>query len=293
MTQPHHDLETIQRWMQSVITYPGGVVAGVETEAAQRQIEISSAQIEEVVTRSEKLSGLDRLDVYASAYFARLMECLRSEFPVLVMTIGEDLFDEFVVGYLNHYPSRSYTLGHLGAKFANYLAETCPREDEHATTWADFLIDLARLEWAFNEVFDGPGIENLEQLDAAQLQAVSPEQWPATKLVVVPCLRLMTFRYPVSQFYGARRHDPSTPPPAPQDSYVAISRRNFVVRRFELSRVQFDLFSRLAEGLTIGDAIAASAASSDEAFDELAANLQDWFREWASESLFLRLELPD
>jgi hypothetical protein len=292
MTAPQYDLATIQRWMQSVITCPGGVVAGVETPAAREQIEITAAEIEQVVNRSEKLDAVNRMEVYSGAYFARLLECMRGEFPVSMATIGEELFDQFVVGYLNTYPSRSYSLGHLGETFANYLTETSPRDEGELTQWADFVIDLVRLEWAFNEVFDGPGAERDPKLTPEQLRGVPAEQWPRAKLAVVPCLRLMRFSHPVSQFFTAKRRDATTAIPDPQPCFLAVSRRAYIVRRFELTRVQYELLQCIIAGETVGDAIAQAAEFYEADTEQFVADLGDWFRQWAVEQFFLRVELP-
>ncbi|QDT49752.1 hypothetical protein Pan258_38070 [Symmachiella dynata] len=292
MTAPQYDLATIQRWMQSVISYPGGVTAGVETAAAQDQIAITAAEIEQVVNRSEKLDAVHRMEVYSGAYFARLLECMRGEFPVTQATVGEELFDQFVVGYLNTYPSRSYSLGHLGENFANYLAETSPRDEGQITQWAEFVIDLARLEWAFNEVFDGPGAEADPKLSPEQLRNVPADQWPDAKLAVVPSLRLMEFSHPVSQFFTAKRRDATTPIPDPQASFLAISRREYIVRRFDLNRAQFELLQCLVAGETVGDAIAQAAEFYEDDVQQFAADLGEWFRQWAAEQFFLRVELP-
>ncbi len=289
MNPPQHDLETIQRWMQSVIMCPGGVTAGADSKQARELIDISPAQIGEVVNPSSRLDAVGRLEVYADAYFARLLECMRSEFPVLAMTMGEELFDELVVGYLNAYPSRTYTLGRLGANFARYLQESCPRDDR---VWADFMIDLARLEWTFNEIFDGPGSENDSPLTPADLADVSPEQWPHAGLVAAVPLRLMQFAYPVSRYYGQRRRDDSVPIPQPCESYVAISRRDYTVRRHELTHAQFELLRSLFDGRTVAEAIAHSAEFDDAPWDQFAAKLQEWFRQWAAEQIFSRIVLP-
>ncbi len=292
MTAPQYDLATIQRWMQSVISYPGGVTAGVETPAAQEQIAITAAEIEHVVNRSEKLDAVHRMEVYSGAYFARLLECMRGEFPVTQTTVGEELFDQFVVGYLNTYPSRSYSLGHLGENFATYLAETSPRDEGQITQWAEFVIDLARLEWAFNEVFDGPGAEEDPKLSPEQLRNVPAEQWPDAKLAVVPCLRLMQFSHPVSQFFSAKRRDATIPIPDPQACFLAISRREYIVRRFDLNRAQFELLQCIVAGETVGDAIVQAAEFYEDDAQQFAADLGDWFRQWAAEQFFLRVELP-
>ena len=44
--------------------------------------------------RSQALTALERLAIYGHAYYARLLECLREEFPVLKHALGEELFDE-------------------------------------------------------------------------------------------------------------------------------------------------------------------------------------------------------
>ncbi len=121
-----HDLDRIQRWMQSVLMHPGGVAEGVASAAAREHLEIGPEEIEQVVTPSRALTAMDRLSIYGNAYYARLLECMRDEFPVLAHALGEELFDAFAVGYLQKYPSRSYTLNDLATSFPRYLAETRP-----------------------------------------------------------------------------------------------------------------------------------------------------------------------
>jgi hypothetical protein len=97
------------------------------------------------------------------------------EFPVLKHALGAEVFDAFAVGYLERYPSRSYTLFQLGANFPRFLAETRPEAGKGEgealpVNWPDFLIDLATLELTFNEVFDGLGVEP-EEKDSGKVVA--------------------------------------------------------------------------------------------------------------------------
>ena len=48
------------------------------------------------------------------------------EFPVLKHALGEEVFDAFAVGYLQQYPSRSYTLFQLAANFPNTSLKPAP-----------------------------------------------------------------------------------------------------------------------------------------------------------------------
>lgn len=287
-------LARVQRWMQAVISHPGGVGPGAESDEAQRHLSVAPDEIERVISPSARMSGEERLSIYANAYFARLLECMRAVFPFTAKTVGEEAFDELALGYLERYPSRSYTLDRLGAEFARYLEETRPDLDDEGRpteTWPDFLIDLAGLEWAIGEVFDGPGVEGRPLLAADDLRMIPAERWPEARLVTAPCLRLLTLRFPLNDYYTALRDDETPPLPEPAESYLALTRREYVVRRHALERPQFELLSALAAGETVGVAIERAAQVSSEGLDALAANLERWFREWTAAGFFVRVEL--
>src|SRR5580704_3150268 len=193
--QDVRQLAQIQRWLQTVITHPDGVEAGMASDAARSEIDISADRVEEVVDRSERRTSVERLEIYANAYYARLLECLRDEYPALLHAAGDEVFDGLAFGYLQAYPSQSYTLGELSRRFAQYLEETRPTDEDEAgagPSWPEFLIDLVRLERCYSDVFDGPGAERMSLLDAAALKDLSPEVWMQARLVTVPCLRLLS-----------------------------------------------------------------------------------------------------
>ncbi len=297
MNDPEHktpSLEQIQIWMQSVITHPLGIRAGIGSDDANQQIPSSEGDIEQVVCRSQALTSVERLEVYGNAYYSRLLECLREMFGSLVHALGEETFDEFAFGYLQVYPSRSYTLGNLANHFVDYLKETRPESarqeggDEQAD-WTDFVIDLATLEWTIDQVFDGPGVEGEKLLTPADLQQISPEQWPALRLIPVCCLRLLAFEFPVSEYFTAFRKDLNPEIPHPQRSYLAVFRRDYIVRRFPLSRIQFQLLSALLDGKPVGQAIELAAQEVDD-LEQFAAQLRQWFQDWGTAGFFNRIE---
>jgi len=67
---------------------------------------------------------------------------------------------------------------------------------------------------------------------------------------------------------------------------VALSRRNYVVRRFALEPAQHALLEALLAGASVGQAIARAADKTEVADGPLASQLHGWFRGWASEGLF-------
>lgn len=301
---PHDEpnLERIQRWMQEVITHPRGIEQGIASPAARGEIDVTPAEIEEVITRSRNLTSQQRLAVYGNAYYARLLDCMRGFLPVLAQTLGEELFDQFSFDYLQAYPSHSYTLGRLADNFVRYLEESQPTQfvagqADIATTepnqpgWAELLVDLARLELAIDEVFDAPGIEG-GGLTPEQLATIDPEAWPACRLRPAPCLRLLELRFPLNEYYTAVRRQGELPPlPAPAASYVALSRLDYIVHRHTISRAQYELLQRLVADTPVGEAIAA-VAEHDPDWETLAAQLNQWFQRWTSAGFFAAIVKP-
>jgi len=286
------DLERTQRWMQSVITHYGGVRDGLASADARQLREVSAGNLEQIITRSKTLSAEARLGIYAGAYYARLLECLRSEFPALLEALGGALFDQFSFGYLQKYPSHSYTLGRLGAEFPRYLAETSPPGGDADASTPLFLVDLARLEWAVNEAFDAPGPERRPLLNAADLRAIPPERWPDATLSTVECLRLLELDYAVGEYYSALRRKQAARPPSREKTWLAVCRRDYVVRRHALSRTQFTILSSLAAGGAIGDAVSRAAADCQDDLDDLSSQLAQWFQRWAAAGFFRQVTLP-
>ncbi len=306
------ELNHLQRWFQEVITHAEGVDSGVSSEEAQRLIQLSPGQLEKVITRSRALTAAERLAIYANAYHTRLLECLGEVFPMLKRTLGDEAFDGFAFGYLQEYPSRSYTLNELGRHFPRHLQETRPlKEDEeletlatdspdghpsHSEDWPDFLIDLARLEWAFYDVFDGPGVEGQPLLRADELLNIPAERWPEAQLEPVPCLQLLTTRFPVNDYYTRLRkakENEFVPFPSSHESFVALSRRDFVVRRYNLSPTEFELLRAINEGQPIGRAIQSAALASNDNVEQLASNLRLWFRNWTAEGFFRAVRVEE
>jgi hypothetical protein len=289
MTEPRHTVDELQRWMQAVITHPGGVAAGIDSDDARQQIAIVPEQAERVITRSKALTAIERLQIYHHAYFARLLECLREEYSVLAAALGSELFDAFAVAYLQAHPSQSYTLNRLGTHFPEFLERTRPSAtgaNSDRGAWPEFMIDLARLERTVNEVFDGPGVEDQPLLDTVRLQAIPPHRWPEARLVCVPCLRLVTLSYPVNDYFAAIRRGDQPAIPEPGAAYVAITRRDYRVVRYPLEPAQFELLQALIEGEPVGTAIERAAAVSNLNDAQLASALQIWFRFWTAEGFF-------
>ncbi|REK17933.1 MAG: DUF2063 domain-containing protein [Planctomycetota bacterium] len=284
-------LEQVQRWMQSVIMHRGGVAEGVESPEAREHINLSLSELGRVILRSRALSSADRLEIYVNAYYARLMECLEEEFSVTRWTLGDDLFAAVTFGYLQSYPSRSYTLNQLGAHFPRYLAESRLHASEPppqaGPTWGEFVIELATFERTLYEVYDGTGTEDQQGFDVAPLAAASEGD---VRLIAAPCLRLLAFSHPVNDYWEGSGEGTTPEPCDPAPTWVAINRRDYVVERHALSQLEFELLREIAGGAPLSKAIPAALAAVPSAGDPLETNLAAWFSSWVARGFLVGVQ---
>ena len=287
MSTSEPDLRTLQHWLQSFITRTGEPPFLVGARHAV-PLPAEREAVDQIITRSPSLSAHDRLAIYRHAYLARLKECLRVEFPVLLLTLGEELFALFTSAYLQQYPSRSYTLNRLGENFPRYLAESRPdaaAPEQARESWPDFIVELATLERAFAEMFDGEGNEGKPLLDGDRLLGVPLEALLGAHFKTVAGFRIFSFRYPIAAYFNAARNKEKPELPQPSRSYLAMMRRDYVVRLHELTEIQYALLS----GLNAGGTMKELAEELDD--DAFVGDALQWLGEWAAKGLFAAIEL--
>jgi hypothetical protein len=256
--EPEFQLEQLQRWfLQAVV------------DSAH-----TTDSVEELILPSRQQSANERLTVYQNAYRARLLEVFRELFPCTRFSVGDDLFDRLASGYLQAHPPRSYTLARLAVHWVEYLDATRPSD------WGAFVVELARLEQAIDRVFDAPGPENLPPF------VMPAGASAAVKLTLVPGCELHAFTYPVSTYFTAWKEGRAADWPPVGAEFVVLLRRDYIVRRFALTKPQYVLLSALQGGMSLGDAISRTVAVGGSDDDQLAFDVNNWFATWASQRFF-------
>lgn len=200
-------LSALQNWLQTAVTTPW---------------QVSKGEIDTTVKAGGALTPAERVGIYSRAYQGRLVECMESEFPVLLLALGRDLFVRFASEYLVATPSTSYTLTDLGRGFPAYLASTAPDE-----AWAKFIVELATFERAFSEVFHAVGHESESRVPSMETDLIVQE----------PGSQMLSCAFPVNRYFTAARihlQDPDRCPepeiPEPDPTEMVLFRRDYRVR---------------------------------------------------------------
>jgi hypothetical protein len=154
------------------------------------------ASIDAMVAGDARLSAVDRLDVYASMYFVRIHDVLREELRRTAAVVGGEAFHALVRDYLQACPPAHPSLREAGARLPAFLATHALAADR------PWLAELARLERARLEVFDGP------------------ERFGAVRLRLVPAHRLLAGRFTISETWRAADSTAAAPRAEPETLIV-------------------------------------------------------------------------
>jgi putative DNA-binding protein len=176
------DLKTLQTLLYSAIT-------------ARPWIARSSraAALSSMIRGDGRLPMPARLNIYADAYFYRLLDCLREDFTATAAVTGS-AFKGLVRAYLGKYPPTEPSIFYAGRFLPEFLANH-PR-CEH---WP-FVSELARLERTLIEVFHDADASIMR---ASEIGEIAPAAWPGLRLRLHPALRMFNCNWRVNDVLRA------------------------------------------------------------------------------------------
>jgi hypothetical protein len=250
---------------------------------------------------NDRLSPFERLEIYNRQYWFRVLDCLYDDYPGLRAVVGERKFITLITAYLARYPSDSYTLRDLGNRLEQFLRE----EPNWAAPREKLAIAMVRFEWAQVVAFDGPSKPPITPDDILD---TSPAK---LRLGLQPYLSLIELDYAVDDFLIAvkkRESDvlrgeasnavQSAPKvakrrkrirrPKREKVYLAVHRHDNMLYYKRLDPATFAILTSLGRGVTVDDACAEAVAASDRAQIDWAAQIKEWFNNWAALGWFCR-----
>lgn len=273
------DLASLERWMQAVVMHPDGAAAGLRSKPAKSLVADATRDLGAVVLPSKQLTSVERLEIYAYMYYARLVEVMQGEYPTTRQILGPHAFAAACRRFVAKNPSRTRTLNSLSVKFPDFLAKTLPKTNRNGLA-----VDVARIERAMEDVFDAP---RAEPMTAAQFAALGADPTGKAKLRVTPALRMLKLRYPANDFMTAVRRGEKPRIPRPRETRVIVFRRGFQVFRRDQEPEQWKLLALLVAGKPLAAAVRTSVRGGGAGAERVARRLGRWFEEWSAAHLFV------
>ena len=234
------------------------------------------------IEQGGKIGPKQRLYIYAHAYKSRLVEVLVEDFPVLHSMVGDDMFEEICLGYIDAYPSTHPSLRYFGQHMTKYLTETEPYSKIIPA------IEMAEFEWTFNDVFDAA---DADTVTVDEVAVVPPEAWTTLRIHLQPSFQMTKFKWNTPAVWSCVSDEEDDNPITPQEYPV---QSNCIQWKSELK-----CFFRTVEN---DEAEVLKLAQESRSFPEICESLMEeygeqasmraaeLFRGWVMEGLVSKLE---
>jgi len=284
-----HSLVELQRLMGSVIANPLGPSQKTREKLLDGNLiaEIASS----IIKPNDRLSSIERLEIYNRQYWFRLIDCLYDDFPGLRAILGQKRFYKLVVAYLTKYPSSSFSLRDLGSRLVDFLVA----EPKWLGKRSRIGLDMARFEWAQVVAFDS------EARPAIKPEELSFSNPKSLKLHLQPYISLLELSYPLDDLVIALHKERShraeasseRRPDKEHEQPIALPPRQkifLIVHRFDNSlyykrvdKAAFELLTAIESGAYLEEACTRALrilTSLDSPGGNAVASATDLFRQW-------------
>src|ERR1700737_3595072 len=241
---------------------------------------------------NDRLTAFERLEIYNRQYWFRVLSSMIEDFPGLRAVLGDRRFEAMSKAYLVDCPSRAFTLRNLGASLEAWLR----KHPKWAGAKHALAVDIARLEWADIEAFDGKAEPALRPED------LRADAGAKLKLKLQPYVRLLDLRYPVDDLLlEVRKEDTDTDFASnafqerhkrkrvqavaklkPAEIFLVVHRVDDSVYFRRIEREEFVILRALRDGKSLGRAIDAAFRTSRVPAEERAGLVQQWFQNWGA-----------
>jgi hypothetical protein len=262
------NLLELQRRMAEDVRRP--LTSNFEMQKTSGDGESVNAIAESYIAPNARLSSFERLEIYNRQYWFRLVSAVAEDFPTLNAVLGQKRFDALILAYLAENPSTSWTLRNLSARLPAFLEH----HPEFTGRRHRLAVDVARLEWAYVEAFDGA---HRPPLTAEDARGVGPD----TRISLQPHLQLLSLSYPAdSLVLSIKKGTPETdivsnaasrregrtrvtlPPIKREQIYLAVHRYDDCVYYRRIERETLQLLSALRDGASVAEAAARAFEAS-------------------------------
>ncbi|HUU67098.1 MAG TPA: DNA-binding domain-containing protein [Methyloceanibacter sp.] len=209
--------------------------------------------------------------VYRNAYVARLAEILGNDYEQVHAYLGDAGFAKLVKAYIAANPSDQRNARWFGRCFPEFAHATMPFADHREVG------EIAALEKALSDAFDGPDAQPLAIADLATLPA---EDWPRLTFRPHPTAIRLTFDTNATTIWSALKSetDPPKPQRLPEPQALLVWRQAFMARFRPIGAEEAMMWDEAVKGVRFGVLceMVATFAGEDEAELRAATYLKGW-----------------
>lgn len=226
------------------------------------------------LTGSAHLSPVEQLEIYREQFWLRHTHALLEDFPGVGAILGQQAWESLSERYLSAHPPLSFTLRDLGEKLPDFV------ENDGSLPHQRLVMDMARLEWAYVDVFDA---KDAVPLAVEELSRFGEEALAAARLRLAPGVRLLRLEYPVVELRKrillAASHE-EVALPAPEPAALVVYRADLAILHERLEHEPFTLLDALSRGKPLLAACESACALGPEATARVEAGIGEWLARW-------------
>jgi len=194
-----------QRVMMGLVRAPEGVAKALEGRGGARD------EVAALFAGDERMSAVERLELYAGMYFYRLRDSLAEDFARTAAALGEARWHNLVTDFLLAHPPTRWSLRWAGEALPEFLRAHAYGAER------PWLADAAALEQARNEAFQA---FDATPLRPEELALVSPEAWPELRFSPAPGTALVSSRWDLAGWWDDAAS--AEPPGALEDETLLV-----------------------------------------------------------------------
>ena len=251
----------------------------------------------QIIKPNDRLTSFERLEIYNRQYWFRVLSALPKIFPACAPCSAGAVSmpwpkRTWSIALRNRSPCAIWVRNwELAAKASSWAGER-----------QNLALDMARLEWADIEAFDGKREPSLKPEDLA---GANPAK---LRLRLQPYVTLLALRYPVDDLLLEVRKDSDDLDVAsntfserhkrkrvtavaklePNPIFLAVHRLDEDVYFRRLDREEFAILSALHAGKSLNAAMGSALRESLTALADRAAHVEKWFHTWSALGWFCR-----
>lgn len=264
------DIGSLQKFILDAIRRPLDAEMRIDENAKLGKL------AEKFLLPTDKLSSLQRLEIYNQQYWYRMLDSLEEDFPALCKIIGKDEFRRLSVEYINNNPSRTHFLSDLGCDMHKYVATNSGGMEIKEPVNVRMCLDVISVEWAQIHAFDA------EEKAPASPAGKNSQELFQIEFRLQPHISLLKLSYDVREFILQLKDSGSKIAyPSAKTNYLAVHRHENQVYMKELTKEASTMLEAIQDGASIENCIE-RVLEENEHLDVgiLAQSVQEHFASW-------------